>query len=75
MHELRGVDWMLPESHLNTTRVGKLTVVEPIPETIEAMLNEVFCSPKIKPRVDWHLSEHFVCVEASKGGEVIRNRP
>ena len=30
-----------------------LTVVEPVPELIEAMLNQILGSPKVEPRVDW----------------------
>ncbi len=32
---------------------GKLTVVKPIPETVKAMLYEVFRCPKIEPRIDY----------------------
>lgn len=29
-----------------------LTVIEPIPEAMEAILNQVFCCPEVKPRID-----------------------
>jgi hypothetical protein len=37
-----------------------LTVVKPVPEAVEAMLNEVFCCSKVEPRVN------FVSVSASE---------
>jgi len=30
-----------------------LTVVKPIPEAVEAMLNQVFCGTKVEPRIDY----------------------
>ena len=32
--------------------VGKLTVVKPVPETIESVLHEVFGCSEIEPRID-----------------------
>jgi len=30
-----------------------LTVIKPIPEAVEAILNQVFCGSKIEPRIDY----------------------
>lgn len=31
---------------------ARLTIVKPIPETVEAVLDKVFCCSEIEPRVD-----------------------
>jgi hypothetical protein len=31
---------------------GERTVVEPVPEAVEAILNEVLCCPKVEPGID-----------------------
>lgn len=33
-------------------RSQQLTVVEPIPERLKAMLNQVFCRPEIEPGIE-----------------------
>ena len=33
--------------------IGVLTVVEPIPEAVEAILHKVFCGSKVEPWVDY----------------------
>jgi hypothetical protein len=38
---------------LSTPGSGRLTVVEPIPEIIKTMLDEVFGCSKVEPRIDW----------------------
>lgn len=62
-----------PEIHVNTMRVERLTIVEPVPETVKPMLNKVFRSPEVEPRVNWDLSEHFAFAwRASKGGRWLK---
>lgn len=31
---------------------GMLTVIEPVPEAVEAMLDQVFCGSKVEPWID-----------------------
>ena len=37
----------------NPTKRMPCSVIEPIPEIIEAMCNEMLRSPKVEPGVDW----------------------
>jgi hypothetical protein len=32
---------------------GQPTIVEPVPETVEAILHQIFCGAEVKPRIDW----------------------
>lgn len=41
--------------HVMVTNVEGLTVVEPIPEIVEAIFYEVFGGAKVEPRVDWYI--------------------
>lgn len=39
-------------THPSVDAIVPLTVIEPVPEAMEAILNQVFCSPEVKPRID-----------------------
>lgn len=43
----------LPDLSQSLSRVVRHTVIKPIPEWIEAMLDKVFCCSEVEPRVDW----------------------
>lgn len=45
---------------VDKTRELLHTIIEPIPEAIESMLDKIFCCTKIEPRIDYILSSAFV---------------
>ena len=40
--------------------MGMLTVIEPIPEAVEPILNKVFGGPKVEPWIDYSLVSFFL---------------
>ena len=47
-----------PSTYLFQLPWERLTVVKPVPEAVEAMLDEVFGGSKVEPRIDCHLFQY-----------------
>ena len=54
----RQQEHLKPSTYIFQLPWERLTVVKPVPEAVEAMLDEVFCSSKIEPRIDCHLFQY-----------------